>query len=76
MKFKLKKTTRMGTYTVVISLVLLAAIVLVNMIVSSLPTKYTVIDTSLNKIYSISEETESELLESALTSISSMTSSG
>lgn len=58
MKFKLKKTTRMGTYTVVISLVLLAAIVLVNMIVSSLPTKYTVIDTSLNKIYSISEVTE------------------
>jgi len=61
MKFKLKRTTKMGTYTVVISLILLAAIVFVNMIVSALPSKYTVFDTSLNKLYSISEETEKAL---------------
>jgi len=58
MKFKLKRTTKMGTYTVVISLVLLAVIILVNMVVSAIPKKYTVIDTSYNKLYSISEETE------------------
>ena len=58
MNFKFKKTEKMGTYTVAISLILLAAIVLVNMVVAAIPTKYTIIDTSLNKIYSISEETE------------------
>lgn len=57
MKLNFKKTTRMGTYTVVISLVLLAVIILVNMVVAAIPSKYTIIDTSLDKIYSISEET-------------------
>ena len=48
----------MGTYTVVLALIVLAAIIVVNMIVNALPTKYTVIDTSAEKLYSISEATE------------------
>ena len=62
MNFKIKRTTKMGAYTVVIALVVLAAIILVNMIVAALPQKYTVIDTSLNKLYSISEYTEKALV--------------
>lgn len=58
MKFNFKKTTKMGTYTVIVSLILLAAIVLINMIVAAIPSKYTIIDTSLDKLYSISESTE------------------
>lgn len=53
-----KRSAKMGTYTVVLALIVLAAIIIVNMIVSALPTKYTVIDTSAEKLYSISEETE------------------
>lgn len=53
-----KRSAKMGTYTVVLSLIVLAAIIIINMIVSALPTKYTIIDTSAEKLYSISEETE------------------
>lgn len=55
---KIRRTTKMGTYTVVIALVVLAAIIFVNMIVSALPSKYTIIDTSAEKLYSISEQSE------------------
>ncbi len=55
---KLKRTTKMGTYTVVIALVVLTAIIFLNLIVSALPTKYTIYDTSAEKLYSISEESE------------------
>ncbi len=58
---KLKRTTKMGTYTVIISLVVLAAIIVVNMIASALPSKYTIYDTSAERLYSISEETEKSL---------------
>ena len=53
-----KRSAKMGTYTVVLALIVLAAVIIVNMIVSALPTKYTIIDTSAEKLYSISEETE------------------
>lgn len=53
-----KRSAKMGTYTVVLALIVLAAIIIVNMVVCAIPTKYTVIDTSAEKLYSISEETE------------------
>ena len=53
-----RRSAKMGTYTVVLALIVLAAIIVLNMIVSALPTKYTIIDTSAEKLYSISEETE------------------
>ncbi len=58
---KLKRTTKMGTYTVVIALIVLAAIIFVNLIISALPSKYTVFDTSAEKLYSISEESEKSI---------------
>jgi glucokinase len=45
-----KRSSKMGTYTVVLALIVLAAIIVVNMIVNALPTKYTVIDTSAEKL--------------------------
>ncbi len=57
----MKKTTRLGTYTVAVALIVLATIILVNALVASLPTKYTVIDTSAEKLYSISDSTRKAL---------------
>ena len=56
-----KRSAKMGTYTVVLALIVLAAIIIVNMIVCAIPTKYTVIDTSAEKLYSISEQTEQSI---------------
>ncbi len=48
-----------GIYSVVLSLILLAVLVVVNMIVGSLPAKYTMIDTTASGQYEISGTTES-----------------
>lgn len=47
-----------GTYAVVMSLILLAVLVVVNMLAASLPSKYTMIDTSSNGQFDISGTTE------------------
>ncbi|MBQ7322295.1 MAG: GldG family protein [Clostridia bacterium] len=52
------KRVKAGTYTVVISLVILALLIVVNLLVSALPSKFTTYDTSVNKMYSISEASE------------------
>ena len=52
------KRAKAGTYTVVISLVVLAVLIAVNLLVSALPSKWITIDTSVNKMYSISESSE------------------
>ena len=57
----MKKTTKLGTYTVAVALIVLAAIILINALVAALPTKYTVIDTSAEKLYSISDSTRKAL---------------
>jgi len=49
------KAGKMGTYTIVMSVILLAAIVIVNVIVGMLPTKYTKIDISQNKMFTLSD---------------------
>ena len=56
-----KRSAKMGTYTVVLALIVLAAIIIINMIVCALPSKYTIIDTSAEKLYSISEQTEQSI---------------
>ncbi len=48
-----------GTYAVVLSLILLAVLVVVNMIVGSLPAKFTMLDTSGTGKYDISGTSES-----------------
>lgn len=52
------RQAKAGTYTAVITLVLLAVLVVVNLLVSALPSQYTVIDTSSLDLYTLSEATE------------------
>lgn len=52
------RQAKAGTYTTVIALVLLAVLVVFNLFVDALPTKYTIIDTSANDLYTLSESTE------------------
>lgn len=52
------RQSKAGTYTAVITLVVLAVLIAVNLVVSSLPSKYTVLDTSAVNMYSISETSE------------------
>ncbi len=50
-----------GIYSVILSIILLAVLVVVNMIVESLPAKYTMLDTTASGQYEISGTTESFL---------------
>lgn len=53
-----QKRAKLGTYTVVLSLIVLAVLIVVNLLVSLIPTRFTIIDLSANQIYSISEASE------------------
>ncbi len=50
--------TKAGTYTAVMTVVLLAVLVVVNLLVGALPSQYTIIDTSALDLYTLSETTE------------------
>lgn len=52
--FGLNKATKIGMYTVVISAILLAVLIVVNLLVGAIPTSFTKLDTSANKLYSLS----------------------
>ena len=54
----MQKRAKAGTYTVVVSLIVLAVLIVVNLLVTALPSKWITIDTSANKMYSISEASE------------------
>ncbi|MCM1135620.1 MAG: Gldg family protein [Clostridium sp.] len=56
------KTLSMSSYSVGVSLVSAAILVLVNFLTAELPAKYTVFDVTANKLYSLTEETK-ELVE-------------
>lgn len=61
-KFKVsKKHLKNGSYAMGISAVFIAAVVLINLIVGELPSKYSQIDISDSGLYSIGEETEKML---------------
>lgn len=53
-----QKRAKLGTYTVVVSLIVLAVLVVINLLVSLIPTRFTIIDLSANQMYSISEASE------------------
>lgn len=57
-----RKHLKNGSYTMGISAIFIAAVVVVNLMVGELPSKYTEIDVSDSKLYSIGEQTE-EMLE-------------
>lgn len=66
MKNQNKIFTRKGKlsiYTVAMAVILLAVLIVVNLIVASLPTNITVIDTSSNNMYTLSKTTEKFLRE-------------
>lgn len=56
-----KKYLKNGSYSVAISAVFVVIVVIVNLIVNEIPAKYSQIDISNEKIYSIGEETEEML---------------
>ena len=53
-----KKYLKNGSYSVVISAIFIVIVLVVNMIVGSLPSKYTEVDVSSEKLYSISDDTK------------------
>lgn len=52
------RTTKMGTYTLAVSLIVLAVIIVINLLVGLLPSSLTSFDTSATGLYTISESTE------------------
>ena len=56
-----KKYLKHGSYSVVISAVFIVIVVVINMIVGALPTKYSEFDLSSQKLYSIGDQTKSFL---------------
>lgn len=56
-----KKSGRAGGYSVIMTVILLAALLIINLIVNALPAKYTKIDSNASKMYTLSETTEKYL---------------
>ena len=55
------KALRNGSYSVLVSVVVIALVVLMNMIVGQIPTKYTQFDISTGKLYTIGNDTKNVL---------------
>lgn len=56
------KQLRMGSYNTTMIIIVTAIVVIINMIVSKLPTQYTQIDVTDNQLYSIGEKTRELVL--------------
>ena len=56
-----KKHIKNGSYTMVMSVIFIAVVIVINMIVSTIPSKYSEIDISSQKLYSIGDETKKML---------------
>ena len=56
-----KKHIKNGSYTMVMSVVFIAVVVVLNMIVNAIPSKYSEIDISSQKLYSIGDDTKAML---------------
>lgn len=54
----MQKRAKAGTYTVVLSLIVLAVLVVINLLVAALPSRFITLDVTANKMYSISESSE------------------
>lgn len=53
-----KKSFRLGTYTAAATIAVLAILVIINMCVSAIPSRYTEIDLSSGNLYSVGNQTE------------------
>jgi ABC-2 type transport system permease protein len=53
-----KKTLSLGTYSTTVIIVITAAMVLLNVFVAEIPSKYTVFDVTADQLYSLSDETK------------------
>jgi ABC-2 type transport system permease protein len=60
-KFLNKKSLKNGSYSMVMTALVLAIIVIMNLVVNSLPSTYTKLDLSDTKLFTISEQTKSIL---------------
>lgn len=58
-----KKSLKNGSYSMALTAIVVAVLVVLNLIVSQIPEKYTQIDVSSQKLYTISEETEAYVKE-------------
>lgn len=58
-----KKHLRNGSYSMMMTVIFIAVIIVINLIVGELPSKYTQLDISDQKLYSIGEQTKSMLQE-------------
>lgn len=56
-----KKHIKNGSYTMIMSVIFIAVVIVINMIVSTIPSKYSEIDISSQKLYSIGDETKEML---------------
>ena len=56
-----KKHIKNGSYTMVMSVIFIAVVIVINMIVSTIPSKYSEIDISSQKLYSIGDESKKML---------------
>lgn len=56
-----KKSLKNGSYSAVLTVIVIAAIVVINLAVSTISSKYTMIDVSTQKLYTIGEETKKTL---------------
>lgn len=52
------KNLKNGSYSILLTVIIIAAIIVLNLIVGEIPSKYTKIDLSEQKLYSITEQTE------------------
>lgn len=57
------KTTKAGSYSIIITAILLAVLIVLNLIVSAIPSRYTALDTSVTDMYTISQTTEKFISE-------------
>ncbi len=57
-KQKLKVGAKAGTYSAILTVIVIAAAIIVNFIVAELPSDFTKIDTTIDKVFTFSPETE------------------
>ncbi|WP_300253189.1 Gldg family protein [uncultured Subdoligranulum sp.] len=58
-----KKTLRNGAYAALLAAVVLAAVILLNLVMQALPTRYTAFDISTNSMFTLSETSKNMLHE-------------
>ena len=60
-KVSAKKSLKNGSYSAVLTVIVIAVIVVINLAVNAISSKYTMIDVSTQKLYTIGDETKKSL---------------